>query len=415
MRIKINEIAKIEGHSGFEAILEKGKVKKAFLWTKEGARLFEGILAGRSYEEASLITARICGICPVVHNLTAIKAIENAFGVKPALETVILRKILELAQIVQSHTFHFYFMALGDYFRLNNSLDLLEKLPKASSQALKIRGFANQLIERIGGRAVHPLRTMVGGFTVWPKREWLVKFLKEAPVHLNEAGTLVQVFKKLKPLVLRRETSFMALSAKNEYAIYEGDLMTSGGVRIPREKFEHQIEEVEIPYSISKRARYQGKSYLVGPLARLNLNRQKLNPVAKKILQSWPAFPSTNTFFNPFAQVVEVVHCLEEIQKLLGQAVKSHWQPKNVSYKIKAGRGVGYMEAPRGTLYHYYELDRNGKIVKANLITPTQQFLANLEDDLKVYLSAKDSALVRERKIKMLVRAYDPCMTCATH
>jgi coenzyme F420-reducing hydrogenase alpha subunit len=416
MKIKINHITKIEGHAGFEAELYSGKVKNALIRTKEGIRLVEGILQGRSYHEAFVITARICGVCPVVHNLTAIKALENALGVKPSALTIDLRKILENAQIVQSHALHAYFMAMGDYFNLDSAFDLIKKFPAVSQKALKVRDFANRVIDKIGGRTIHPLRTQVGGFTKLPSKSELKNLLAEIPEVKNNISAIINVYKKIKFPDFERKTEFLGLSSKKEYAIYEGHIRTTDGLDIPPKKFENNVEEIQIPYQMSKRAHYRGKSYMVGALARLHLNRSRLNKEAKKLLKYLPEFPNYNTFYNLFAQVIELMQCTEEIEKLIGKVLKMKFGEPSVKYKIKAGCGVGAVEAPRGTLYHYYELDSKGYIKNCNIITPTVQMLANLEDDLKKWLSEKKfKKFDRDKKIKMLIRAYDPCMTCATH
>ncbi|MFH1366561.1 MAG: Ni/Fe hydrogenase subunit alpha [Patescibacteria group bacterium] len=416
MKINIEHVSKIEGHGGFEAELFSGQIKNAIMRTKEGARLVEGILRGRDYHEAFVITPRICGVCPVVHNLAAIKALENALGVKVSPQTVILRKAMEYGQLIQSHALHAYFMAMGDYFGLDSGLDLVKKFPQISQEALAVRELGNKIIDYIGGRTIHPLKTRVGGFTKLPNREkinWIIKNIDPAIV---SALKIVDLYRKIKFPKFWRPTEFLGLKNPKEYAIYEGNIATTDGLNIPVKKFEHNIEEIQIPYMMAKRAHYKGKPYMVGSLARLHLNRQKLNQKAKGLLKYMPKFPNYNNFYNLFAQTIEMVHCLSETKKLLAQYLKMKEGKPCVEYKIKAGKGVGSVEAPRGTLYHYYELDSQWKIVNCNLITPTVQMLANLESDLAKWIpEMKYKAIERDKKIQMLIRAYDPCMTCATH
>ncbi|MFA5070243.1 MAG: Ni/Fe hydrogenase subunit alpha [Patescibacteria group bacterium] len=416
MKIRIDHVSKIEGHGGFEAELYGGKIRNALMRTKEGIRLVESILRGRDHHEAFVVTARICGVCPVVHNLTAIKALENALGVRVSPQTILLRKVLEYGQLIQSHALHAYFMAAGDYFGLDSGLDLVKKFPQISQEALAVRELGNKIIDYIGGRTIHPLRTRVGGFTKLPERariQWVVNNIDSS---IESTLKIVDLYRKIKFPVFARKTEFLALKNKDEYAIYEGDIATTDGLLIPVKKFEHNIEEIQIPYLMAKRAHYKEKPYMVGALARLHLNRIKLNPQARTLLKYLPKFPNYNTFYNLFSQTIEMVHCLAETKKLLIQYLKIKEGKPCVEYKVKAGKGVGAVEAPRGTLYHYYELDNQGKIVNCNLITPTVQMLANLEADLAKWIpEMKYGSIERDKKIQMLIRAYDPCMTCATH
>ncbi len=416
MKINIDHISKIEGHAGFEAELYSGKVKNALVRTKEGIRLVESILRGRHYHEAFVITARICGVCPVVHNLTAIKALENALGVRPSALTVDLRKILENAQIIQSHALHAYFMAAGDYFGLDSAFDLIKKFPAISQKALKVRDFGNYVIDKIGGRPIHPLRTQVGGFTKLVTKNELKLLLNEIPAVKRNILAIINLYRQIKFPEFARKTEFLGLSTPKEYAIYEGNIRTSDGLNIPARRFENEIEEIQIPYQMSKRAHYRGKSYMVGALSRLHLNRKKLNKEAKKLIEYLPPFPNYNNFYNLFAQAIELMQGTEEIEKIIIKVLKMKFGQPSVKYRVRAGRGVGAVEAPRGTLYHYYELDSKGYIKHCNIITPTVQMLANLEADLAQWIpEMRYPAIEKDKKIQMLIRAYDPCMTCATH
>ena len=416
MKIQIDHISKIEGHAGFEAELFSGRIKNAIVETKEGARLIEGVLRGRDFHEAVVITPRICGVCPVVHNLTCIKALENALGVKVSEQNKLLRRVMEHGQVIQSHALHAYFMSAGDYFGLDSAFDLIKKFPKISQEALTIRELGNKIIDYIGGRSIHPLRTKVGGFTKLPdegKMNWLINNIDKA---IESTLKIIDLYKNIKFPKFERKTEFLALKSNKEYAIYEGNIATTDGLLIPVRKFENNIEEIQIPYQMAKRAHYKGKPYMVGAIARLHLSRKQLSPKAKGLIKFMPGFPIYNNFYNLFAQAVEIIHCFEETKKLLSKYLKTKPGNPSVEFEVKAGKGVGSVEAPRGTLYHYYELDNKGKIINCNIITPTVQMLANLEADLTKWIpEMKYKNIEREEKIKMLIRAYDPCMTCATH
>lgn len=418
MKIKMDHVARTEGHLGFVSDIVDGNVKKAQLATQEGARLFEGILTGRRYYETGEIAMRICGVCPVIHGIVATKAIESALGVKVSPETVLLRKMILLGQIIQSHTLHLYFLSLPDFLDFQDDQKMVAKYPERSSQMLELRDFGNRIISLIGGRTVHPVSFKVGGFTKYPDRSAVHGLAKQVGKYLPIAKELAGIFAQLTYPKFNRETTFFALQQKGEYAFYEGDLVSSSGDRITAKKFLKDIKEIQKPYSLVKSVDHRGQTFMVGALARLNINHQFLREEARALLEDSPLkFPDFNPFHNVMAQAIEVVHCLEEfvaLAKLYSQAKGN--QPV-VTVAVKAGRGVGAGEAPRGTLYHEYTLDAKGVITACNIITPTAQFLFNIEKDLNEYLpSLKGKSLSDQKKaIRQMIRAYDPCISCATH
>jgi sulfhydrogenase subunit alpha len=416
--IRINHIAKMEGHTGFVASILNGDVKKAKFETLEGARLIEGILLGRDYFEAPMITGRICGICPIVHFLSATQAIEDAFKVKVSEQTTILRKIMELLQIIHSHSLHMFFLSLPDFFGIANDLNFIKKYPQETNMALRVRKFAIDLVQLIGGRIVHPLTMEVGGFKKLPSMQEIKNLFKNYEQVLEDAITLGEFARKIKYPKFERQTDSFALWQKNEYAILQGDIVNSRGKHLSVKEFQNSIKELHQPLEKVKRINWQGQPYLTGALARININFSKLNPAAKKLwLKAKLPLPCYNSFYNIYAQGVEIVHCLEEIKKLLADLGKI--DQKNIKVKVtpKTGEGYGAVEAPRGILLDYYKFDKKGKILDANIITPTAQFLANMEADLKVYLPNVYKLPVHERrqKIRAMIRAYDPCISCATH
>lgn len=418
MRIKIDNIAKTEGHTGFVADILEGNVKEAKLATLEGARLFEGIVNGRYFEEVPEITSRICGICPVVHVITAIKAIENAYGVKPSESTILLRKILLNAQNIHSHTMHLYFLSLPDFLAFKHDKKLLDEYPARTSKVLELRKFGTDLVEVIGGRVVHPLTPKVGGFYKFPAKESLKKVLRNSDHALKNAKDLFKIFNRLTYPKFERETEFFALNSKEEYALYEGELHSSEGVKIKAKSFKQKISSIEKPYDAVKKNVTKKGTLMVGALARLNVHGGKLNDGAKEALESSRIkLPEYNSFYNLLAQAIEVIHYVEEIKKLSSKFIKLKEVPSNVGFKIKEGEGTGACEAPRGTLYHHYKFDKDGRVADAEIVTPTSQMLVNIEEDLKTYIpSIKEMPLKEQKeKIKAMIRAYDPCISCATH
>ena len=417
VKINIDHINKIEGHAGMEANILNGKILKARMEVKEGARLIEGILIGRPIEEASLITARICGLCPAVHCITASKALEAALKIKIPEPIVNLRKIMLNGQIIQSHALHIL-MASSDYLGLENSLDVMSKHSAAFQNIIKIREFGNELIEIIGGRSVHPMSANIGGFLKAPNQEKLKKLLEKQPEILASAIDLSDWFGKIKINKFSRKTEFVGLKNNTEYAIYEGNISSSEKLSISAQKYNSGLIEFQRASEIINMVKRNQQPYLVGPLARINIASNKLNKNARQAMKKLELdLPCYNTFHNLTAQMIEIIHLIEETQKLLQKHLKSKNKIYRVSYKIKAGYGVGTCEAPRGLLIHAYQIDNQGKIVKANIITPTAQFLFNLEKDLKTFIPSlkKLSPNQKRQKIEMLVRAYDLCISCAVH
>jgi len=408
----------MEGHTGFVAHILDGDVKKAKMETHEGARLIEGILLGRDYFEVPMITARICGICPIVHFLSSSHAIEEAFGVKVSSQTIALRKIMEHLQIIHSHALHMFFLSLPDFFEIENDLNFIKKYPKETEAVIRVRQFAIDMVEMIGGRVVHPLTMEVGGFKKLPSIEEVNKIMQKFNSVMEDALFVTDFASKIKYPDFERDTTFISLYSKNEYEVLWGEIMTSDNNRYPVKKFYEMIKEHHQPFEKVKRTSYLGKPYFLGALARVNNNYDSLNPRARKLWhKSKQPIPCLNSFYNVYAQAVEIVHCLEDINKIFKQL--SNIDQKNTKVKVvpKAGEGWGAVEAPRGILLDYYKFDKNGKVLDANVITPTAQFLANLEADLLAYLPDVYKMPIRQRRIKIrtLVRAYDPCISCATH
>lgn len=417
MKITIKHITKIEGHATFWGALKKGDIKQAKIQTLEGSRLIEGILIGRNYMDAPLVTSRICGVCPVVHNLTAIKALEAAMKVKVAPSTVLLRKMMMYGQFIQSHALHSYFMTIPDFYGKDSALDLLKEAPRMSAMALKIRDFGNQLVEVIGGRIVHPINSQVGGFLKLPDKHALQKLLDNATEILHEAVELAHFISHRKFIDFHRLTEYIALHNPKEYAIYEGSVRSTKGLRLLPEVFIKEVEEIQESWDLIKRTKIKGRIYWSGALARVNNNWRQLNPVANTAFKHLQfKMPIDNSFYNVFCQAIEIVHCLEETQKLLRQYLALKNVKPMVTYRVRAGKGTGAIEAPRGILFHTYEVDKYGILKNVNIITPTAQFMNNLEADLAAYIGKTKTFGPKEyRKVGMLIRAYDPCMTCATH
>jgi coenzyme F420-reducing hydrogenase alpha subunit len=409
----------MEGHAGFMASVLSGDVKSAKIEVQEGIRLIEGVLIGRHYKDMPIVAQRICGICPVVHNLTAIKSLERAMGVKVSPETEKLRALMELGQIIHSHALHLFFLSLADFLDIDNDIKLVKTYPEETKKAVKIREYGMNIIKIIGGRVVHPLTNEVGGFKKAPAQEELKKMLIDSGEILKTALELGEFFKTIKLPDFWRETEYVCLTKSGEYAIYSGDIASSTGKTIPADKFEKDFHELQSQQEVVKKVDHNGKSYMVGAIARVNMNKSKLRENAYKYLAglNWQ-FPNYNPFNNILAQMVEIIHSVEDSQRVIKELLNMDLEKVITGeYKVRAGVGVAAVEAPRGTLYYSVEVDEKGYVKNVNIITPTAQFLANLEDDVMAYIPKiiKSGDSERQRKLRGFIRAYDPCISCAVH
>lgn len=413
-------VTKIEGHGTLNINF---KEKTAWLKVEEGERLVEGILLGRGFKEAPYITSRICGICPVAHNLASIKAMENIFGYTPNHIIIKLRKLLLFGQIIHSHLFHLFFLALPDFMGYKDSIQLASACPAEFHLALNIKRVSEDILKIIGGQVIHPTNTKIGGFIKLPPQSSLLKLLDNLKNTIDEAEDLAKIFLNLPYPKISRETEYLAISSGSGYEFYDGKVASSFGKSFSAGDYKKEIKEEIRPNQTAKIGKRNSSDFMVGALARLNLFYKFLNPKAQKLLtQSNITLPSHNPFHNNLAQAIEILHLYEESIKILNELClineKDYKQAfQNQSIKIKKGKGVGALEAPRGTLYHFYEVDENGLIKKCDIVTPTVCNLGNLEKNAKELLQ-KTCKLSKNKCIKqveMLIRAYDPCITCAVH
>ena len=416
-KIVTDYITKIEGH-GFLNI--KFEEHEARLTVLEGERLFEGFLLERNYLDAPFITARICGVCPTVHSLTSICALEKALGIEVSPETETLRRFLLAGQMVQSHALHIFFLALPDYLDVESVLEIAGKYPDEFHIALNLKRFGDKLITMIGGRAVHPITLQVSGFDRLPSEEQLNELLDDAKGLMDEAEQAVALFGKLAYPDLVCTTQYLASMKKDEYATYNAyRIASSQGKDFEVVDYDKNIKEVVKQYSTAKFSTKDKQGFMVGALARMNIGKDLLNTKAKEVLANLPVvYPSSNPFHNNLSQAVEILHFLEEIIMLLNQLLAVDMNnARTFDYEIKAGYGVGACEAPRGTLYHAYEINKQGMITKCNIITPTAQNLTNIEEDAGKLLEETTDLDQEKRRhlLDMLVRAYDPCITCSVH
>jgi len=418
--IKVNHVTRLEGHGNVEIRIKDGRVEHCRWEVVEAPRFFEAMLRGRKWYEVAHISSRICGICSIGHTLASLKATEAAMRIRISEQTETARKLLTHAENMQSHILHLGYLVLPDLLGVPSVIPLASTHKEEVLLVIRLHRLANEMSDLLGGRTIHPQRPVVGGFAKWPTAEE-VKALRQK---LEDAVKDVEVLASLlESLVDRfpqfsRETEYIALSHPNEYGLYDGDIASSDGGTWPVDQYKEIANEYLVPHSTAKFTRHKRDSYMVGALARLNLNYDHLLPNAQKIAETLELQPvNCNPFMNNVAQLVEVVHSIEDSIMLIDDLLKNGIKDEKPLVSIRDGKGAGAVEVPRGILFHEYEYNKNGECVWANCVIPTNQNHANIQKDLESFVpQIKDRSEEEiELMVEMLVRAYDPCISCSTH
>ena len=418
--IKVDHLTRVEGHGNIHVRIKDGKVEECQWQVVEAPRFFEAMLQKRKWYEVAHITSRICGICSIGHTLTSLKATEAAMGVTISEQTERLRKLLLHAENMQSHILHLGYLVLPDLAGAPSVIPLASSHKEAVLNVVQLHRLANEMSDMLGGRTIHPQRPVVGGFSKWPtmqEMEALRGRLSGSMPHVEAVASLIKNLAGNLP-AFTRETEFIGLTTADEYALYDGDIASSDGGTWPVDQYKKVTNEYLVPHSTAKFTKNKRDSYMVGALARLNLNYDRLNPKAKEVAEVFNLRPvNHNPFMNNIAQLVEVVHCIQDSIKLIDDLLEDGIKDEKPSASIKAGRGAASVEVPRGILFHEYEYNKDGECVWANCIIPTNQNHGNIQKDMEAFvpqisgMEAKDIELALE----MLVRAYDPCISCSTH
>lgn len=415
--VNVHHLTRVEGHGNVVVNVKEGKIEELRLEIVESPRFFEMMLKGRKWDEAPAITSRICGICSVGHTTAAVLAVEAATGIVPDEETVLLRKLLIDGETIQSHILHTYFLVAPDLLGVGSVIPLAATHPEVVKRALRLKKLGNFMVEHLVGRKVHSIAYVPGGFTRWPEKKDFAEVRRMLLEARADMEATVELFASAPLPEFTRETEFLALTAKGEYAFYTGDIASTLGQVSPPATYLDRIHEFVMPHSAAKHVRAARDAFAVGALARFNVNAEMLRPWAKEVARKLNIKPiDSNPFHNNLAQVVEAVHCYEEALELTEELMKREYRHERKK-PVRFGRGVGATEVPRGTLYHDYTLDAEGYIKEANCIIPTGQNLANIEKDMEalvpVVLGQSEDKI--RLAFEMLVRAYDPCISCATH
>ena len=418
--LRINHLTRVEGHGNIVVDATNGKIKQCRWEVPEAPRFFEAMVRGRMWHELHHVTSRICGICSISHTLTSVKATEAAFGVQISPQTVKLRKIAKHAENLQSHVLHVGYLALPDLMGVESVIPLASSHPAEVKTVIRLHRLGNDMSTMICGRTTHPQRIIPGGFTRLPTAEdlgTLKGWLQDAIPDLQAVASLVKsVAGNLPPF--ERETEYIALVDEGEYPLYDGRIGSTDGGTWDAREYRGIVNEYVVPHSTAKYARHNRDSYMVGPLARFNLNDRLLRPAAKGAANSFGLDAMcSNPFMNSIAQLVECFHSIEDSIRLIDEILADGLKEESVEVVPKAGKGVGAIEAPRGMLFHEYEYDKAGRCVNANLVIPTNQNHGNIQGDLEALLPTLLEKPDKEIELgmEMLVRAYDPCISCSTH
>ncbi len=411
-------VPRIEGHASFYTHLKNGRVDKARIIGLDGERFVEKILVGRKYYEAPVITSRICGICPVIHSTTSTKAMEAAVGIKASKQTELLRKLLLCGQMIQSHSLHLYLLVAPDYMGVSSSFELQKDHPEIFAKAVELKKYADLIVEVVGGRAVHPISNTVGGFKKIPNKEKLKIILDSYNKASEIAEQTIRFFASFDLPIIKREIIYSSLFDTKKYAFYNGDIKTTAGNLFKADNYTNYVYEELVPYNRAKFATLQGKIMMVGAIARYSMNRNKLN---NQVLGTIEKLNIPDKFDNPFenilAQAIENYHFVIESKNIIDHLIKTGLKKEKIIEPKNFSKGTSACEAPRGTLFHHYEVDKNGYITKCDIITPTVQYLPAMEYDMKNMAPLLKGKKKKEQNdlIEMLIRAFDPCITCATH
>jgi sulfhydrogenase subunit alpha len=418
-QFEVQALSRVEGEGALYVKMEGSQVEQVQLNIYEPPRFFEGFLRGREIREVPDITARICGICPVAYQMSACHALEKALGLVIPDDIRTLRRLLYCGEWLESHILHVFMLHAPDFFGYESSISMAADHRELVQNALRMKKAGNEILEVLGGRAVHPINVTVGGFYKAPRRADLRALLPELQWSLETAEKALEVLSRLEFPDLARDYEYVSLQHPDEYPMNEGQIVSSTGLRIDVEQYEQHFDERHIAHSNALHSvRLPAETpYLVGPLSRYNLCFEQLSPVARAAAERCRIpWPSHNNFQSILVRMVEVIDAFEEAIAIIRQYQAEPVRPR-VDFEPRAGEGCHATEAPRGLIYHRYRIGDDGLIAEAKIVPPTSQNQGQIEDDLRAFvptiLDFSDPEVTR--KCEHLVRNYDPCISCATH
>jgi coenzyme F420-reducing hydrogenase alpha subunit len=416
-RLSTDALARVEGEGGMHVEIRDGRLVDVQLRIYEPPRFYEGFLRGRGHTEPPDITARICGICPVAYQMSACRAIEQACGVEVSDGIADLRRLLYSGEWIESHALHIHMLHAPDFFGVDSVVDLVALDRAAVERGLELKKIGNELLELVGGRAIHPVNVRVGGFYRAPARQELLRFRPRLERALELSVEVCDWVAGFDFPDLETEHELVALDDGDRYPVFGERIVSDRGLDITVDEFPDHVEEFQVPHSSAKHARLLSSgNYLVGPLARFSLARDRLGAVATDAADATGLGPTCrNPFRSIVVRAVETVHACEEALRVVDAHLGTG--PSAVDVPPRAGTGHGATEAPRGLLYHRYVLDAEGTILDADIVPPTSQNQPTIEHDLFHFIEANfdmpDAELTRAAEVT--IRNHDPCISCATH
>jgi len=415
--IKVDYLARVEGEGSLLIKTKGPKVSEVKLRIFEPPRFFEAFLRGRHFSEAPDITARICGICPVAYQMSACHAMEDAFGVKIPAPIRALRRLLYCGEWIESHALHIYLLHAPDFLGYEDAIRMAKDHPQEVQRGLRLKKIGNALVTLLGGREIHPINVRVGGFYKLPEKAAFAPLIEDLKWGRDAALATVRWAATLQFPTFERDYEYVALRHEGEYPFNEGRLISSAGLNIAVREFEQHFAEEHVAHSNALHsARKEGDAYLVGPLARYNLNFDRLSPLAQQAAREAGLGPTCrNPFQSITVRAVEMLYAFDEALRILDGYEKP--DRPFVPVVPKSSSGCGCTEAPRGILYHRYRLDDRGTIFDAKIVPPTSQNQKMIERDLREYVTA-NLGMQKDRlqwRCEQVVRNYDPCISCATH
>jgi sulfhydrogenase subunit alpha len=415
--IKVDYLARIEGEGALKVVVRDGVVRSAELSIFEPPRFFEAFLRGRAFTEAPDITARICGICPVAYQMSAVHAMEDALGLAVVGPLRDLRRLLYCGEWIESHTLHIYMLHAPDFLGYAGAIDMARDHSDVVRRGLALKKVGNEIVSLLGGREIHPINVRVGGFYRTPRRRELAPLAEQLKWAREAAIETVRWAAKLDFPERERAYTFVALRHADEYPFNEGRIVSNRGLDIVACEYDEHFEETHVARSTALHSRIRGGgSYLVGPLARYSLNFDRLSPLAREAAREAGLGPNcTNPYRSIVVRAIEVVYACDEALRIIA----GYEEPDRpaVASTPRAGTGYGATEAPRGLLYHRYRLDEQGSIAEARIVPPTSQNQPSIEEDLASFINGfldlPDEQL--RHRCEQTVRNYDPCISCSAH
>ncbi len=415
--IKVDYLARVEGEGALDVLIENGIVQDVKLKIFEPPRFFEAFLRGRSYSEAPDITARICGICPVAYQMSAVHAMEDACGVRVDGPLRALRRLLYCGEWIESHALHVYMLHAPDFLGRHSVVELAKDHPEVVERGLRLKKAGNAIVALLGGREIHPINVRVGGFYKIPPSDEFDALARQLEIALEDAHATLSWVTTFDFPDFEVDYEFVALRHPDEYPFNEGRIVSSHGVDIAAQDYHEHFEEVHVEHSTALHCRLKDRGfYHVGPLARYALNSDKLSPGAKQAAtRAGLDHVCTNPFRSIVVRAVETIHACEEALRVLANLERP--DRPYVDVPVRAATGYGATEAPRGLLHHTYRIGADGSIESARIIPPTSQNQATIEDDLRRFVAPRialpDDQL--QWQCEQAVRNYDPCISCSTH